>query len=234
MARDAARYAAGQVSRLSMRGFDRRRSPASCGGGRRLRAWRCARTTPAAGDRAARRRRCSQFRELEGSLKNTLVSAQRARRRHARERAQEAARIVREAEGRAELMMQKAQAQLEEAAARDRRPEDEAPRGGDRHRSDDLGAQHTLDFVREQDQRDRAGQSASSHRPTRSETLAEPEAVSRRPERAATPSSSMHDTASDVTFARASLRLDERRFVIGRAPSASRRHQDPLPHRRER
>ena len=56
----------------------------------------------------------SQHRELEGSLKSTLISAQKVA-DDLRETAHaEAARIVREAEGRAELMQQKAQARLED------------------------------------------------------------------------------------------------------------------------
>src|SRR5918998_1582990 len=56
----------------------------------------------------------TQHRELEGSLKNTLISAQKVA-DDMRETAQaEAARVVREAEGRADLLLQKAQARLED------------------------------------------------------------------------------------------------------------------------
>jgi cell division initiation protein len=56
----------------------------------------------------------SQHRELEGSLRSTLVSAQKVA-DDLRDTAQaEATRIVREAEGRADLMHQKAQARLED------------------------------------------------------------------------------------------------------------------------
>jgi cell division initiation protein len=56
----------------------------------------------------------SQHRELEGSLKSTLISAQKVA-DDLRETAQaEAARLVREAEGRADLLLQKAQARLED------------------------------------------------------------------------------------------------------------------------
>ena len=55
-----------------------------------------------------------QHRELEGSLKSTLISAQKVA-DDMRETAQaEAARLVREAEGRADLLLQKAQARLED------------------------------------------------------------------------------------------------------------------------
>src|SRR5688500_13856085 len=51
-----------------------------------------------------------QHRELETSLKSTLMSAQKVADDMRETAHQEAARIVREAEGRVELMMQKAQA----------------------------------------------------------------------------------------------------------------------------
>jgi cell division initiation protein len=56
-----------------------------------------------------------QYRDLEGSLKSTLLTAQRTADDVRENAAQEAARIVREAEGRAELMLEKAQARMDEA-----------------------------------------------------------------------------------------------------------------------
>lgn len=56
----------------------------------------------------------AQFRELESSLKNTLISAQKVADDMKENGTQEAARIVREAEGRAELIVQKAEARREE------------------------------------------------------------------------------------------------------------------------
>jgi cell division initiation protein len=56
----------------------------------------------------------SQFRELETSLKNTLISAQKATDDMKENATQEAARIIREAEGRATLIIQKAEARREE------------------------------------------------------------------------------------------------------------------------
>lgn len=56
----------------------------------------------------------AQFRELESSLKNTLISAQRVADDMKETATQESARIVREAEGRAELIVQKAEARREE------------------------------------------------------------------------------------------------------------------------
>jgi cell division initiation protein len=55
-----------------------------------------------------------QFRELESSLKNSLISAQRVADDMKENATQEAARIVREAEGRAEVIVQKAEARREE------------------------------------------------------------------------------------------------------------------------
>jgi cell division initiation protein len=56
----------------------------------------------------------TQHRELEGSLKNTLISAQKVADDMRETAHAEAARIIREAEGRAELAQQKAQARLED------------------------------------------------------------------------------------------------------------------------
>ncbi len=97
----------------------------------------------------------AQYRELEGGLKSTLVSAQKVA-DDMRENAQhEAARLVSEAEGRAELMVQKAQARVEEAGR-----EIDALKLKRREVQTNIEAcvsslQSTLDFVREQDQRER-------------------------------------------------------------------------------
>jgi cell division initiation protein len=56
----------------------------------------------------------AQHRELEASLKNTLISAQKVADDMRETAHAEAARIIREAEGRAELAQQKAQARLED------------------------------------------------------------------------------------------------------------------------
>lgn len=56
----------------------------------------------------------NQHRELEGSLKATLMSAQKVSDDMRDTANLEAARIVREAESRAEIMLQKAQARLED------------------------------------------------------------------------------------------------------------------------
>ncbi len=108
----------------------------------------------------------NQYRELEGNLKTTLMSAQKVAddmrenaqkasdemREHAQ---QEAARLVREAEGRVELMVQKAQARTEDIereidGLRIKRREAES------NVECTIAALHnTLDFIRDQDRRER-------------------------------------------------------------------------------
>src|SRR4029077_20998507 len=96
-----------------------------------------------------------QFRELEGSLKTTLMSAQKIADDMRENAQQEAARLVREAEGRVELMMQKAQAKTEDIereidGLRIKRREAEM------NLESTIAALHnTLDFIREQDRRER-------------------------------------------------------------------------------
>jgi len=97
----------------------------------------------------------NQFRELEGSLKTTLMSAQKIADDMRENAQQEAARLVREAEGRVELMMQKAQAKTEDIereidGLRIKRREAEM------NLESTIAALHnTLDFIREQDRRER-------------------------------------------------------------------------------
>lgn len=106
----------------------------------------------------------NQFRELEGSLKSTLMSAQKVA-DDMRENAQkEASRIVREAEGQAELLMQKTQARVEDVqreidGLRLKRRETEAGL-----ESIIAALQHSLEFVREQEQRERT-EKVVPHRP---------------------------------------------------------------------
>ena len=57
----------------------------------------------------------AQYRDIEGSLKSTLMSAQKVADDMRENAAQESARIVREAEGRAEMVTLKAQARLDDA-----------------------------------------------------------------------------------------------------------------------
>ena len=95
-----------------------------------------------------------QYRELEGALKGALLSAQKASEDMKENAQQEAARIVRDAEGRVELMVQRTQSQLEDVqraidGLRAKRRESEVALASI------IGTlQNTLEFVREQDQRD--------------------------------------------------------------------------------
>ena len=97
----------------------------------------------------------NQFRELEGSLKTTLMTAQKTA-DDMRDNAQkEAERLVREAEGRVDLMMQKAQAKTEDIereidGLRIKRREAEASL-----EATIAALNNTLDFIREQERRER-------------------------------------------------------------------------------
>jgi cell division initiation protein len=96
----------------------------------------------------------NQHRELEGSLKTTLMSAQRVADDMRATAQQEAACIVREAEGRAEMMLQKAQARVEDVQR-----EIDGLRMKRRETETSIEAvistlHHTLAFVREQEHRE--------------------------------------------------------------------------------
>ena len=106
----------------------------------------------------------NQFRELEGSLKSTLMSAQKVADDMRENATQEAARIIREAEGRAEMLLGKSQARLEDV---DR--EIDGLRLKRREAQTSIEAtistlQNTLDFVREQERRERENK-VVPHRP---------------------------------------------------------------------
>jgi cell division initiation protein len=92
-----------------------------------------------------------QYRDLEGSLKTTLLSAQKVADDLRDNADKEAIRIVREAEGRADLMMQTAQARVA-----DMQRELDALRLKRREAESGIEAsinalRHTLEFVREQE-----------------------------------------------------------------------------------
>jgi cell division initiation protein len=97
----------------------------------------------------------TQYRELEGALKGALMSAQKVSDDMKETASLEAARILREAEGRAELVTQKAQAALEDIqreidGLRLKRRESEVAL------ESIIAALHnTLEYVREQDQREK-------------------------------------------------------------------------------
>ena len=96
----------------------------------------------------------THHRELEGSLKSTLISAQKIADDMRETASAEAARIVREAEGRAELILQKAQARLEDVqreidGLKMKRREAETS-----IESIISTLHNTMEFIREQDGRD--------------------------------------------------------------------------------
>jgi cell division initiation protein len=97
----------------------------------------------------------NQFRELEGSLKSTLMSAQKVADDMRENAQQEAARLVREAEGQVALMMQRTQSKTEDIereidGLRIKRREAET------NLEATIAALHnTLDFIRDQDRRER-------------------------------------------------------------------------------
>ena len=113
----------------------------------------------------------NQFKELEGSLKSTLMSAQKVADDMHENAVQESARILSDAEARAELVIQKSQAKIDGA----QREIDEM-RLKRREVETSLEAtistlRATLDYVREQDRRERGEAAAAAaatvvpHRP---------------------------------------------------------------------
>lgn len=106
----------------------------------------------------------NQFRELEGSLKTTLMSAQKVADDMRDTATKDAARILREAEGRADLVVQKAQARQEEIER-----EIDGLRLKRREVETNIEAaisslHNTLDFIREQERRERENK-VVLHRP---------------------------------------------------------------------
>jgi cell division initiation protein len=108
----------------------------------------------------------SQFRELEGSLKSTLLHAQKVADDMHENAVQESSRILGDAESRAELAMEKAQVKID-AAQR----EIDGLRMKRREVESSIEAtistlRGTLDFVREQDRRERGAEThVVQHRP---------------------------------------------------------------------
>lgn len=106
----------------------------------------------------------TQYRDGEDSLKSTLLSAQKIADSMRESAAEDAARIIREAEGRAELLMQRAQSRLEDVqreidGLRSRRREAEVS-----VESIISTLHNTLDFIREQEQRERLPERVIPHR----------------------------------------------------------------------
>ena len=109
----------------------------------------------------------TQFRELEGSLKSTLLSAQKVADDMHESAEQESKRIVSAAEARAELTMQKSQA-LVEAAQRDIDNLKLKRREVETSLEATISTLKTsLEFIRDQDRREREGSSNNvvPHRP---------------------------------------------------------------------
>jgi cell division initiation protein len=106
----------------------------------------------------------NQFRELEGSLKTTLMSAQKIADDMRENAEKEAQRIVREAEGKAELLLQRTQARTEDIereidGLRIKRREAES------NLEATISALHnTLEFIRDQDRREHEDR-VVQHRP---------------------------------------------------------------------
>jgi cell division initiation protein len=96
-----------------------------------------------------------QYRELEGSLKTTLMSAQKVADDIREQAQQEAGRLVRAAETQVDLLMQKAQARLDDVT-REIDGLKLKRREVLTHVEGCVSAlQNTLEFVREQEQRER-------------------------------------------------------------------------------
>ena len=107
----------------------------------------------------------TQFRELENSLKTTLMSAQKVADDMHENAVKESARLVSEAESRAELAMEKVQVKIDGAQR-----EIDSLRMKRREVETSLEAtistlRSTLEFVREQERRDRGETNVVQHRP---------------------------------------------------------------------
>src|SRR4051794_36282574 len=106
----------------------------------------------------------NQFRELEGSLKTTLMSAQKIADDMRETAEKEAQRILRDAESRADLLLQRTQARTEDIereidGLRIKRREAEM-----NLESTISALNHTLEFIRDQDRRERE-ERVVQHRP---------------------------------------------------------------------
>ncbi len=114
----------------------------------------------------------NEHREHERNLRNTLLTAQRLADEIKANAEQESKRIVREAEGRAELILQKTQARTEDIqreidALRMKRREAESSL-----ESTIAAVRSALEFVREQERRDR-DEKILLHRPRQAEPIAD-------------------------------------------------------------
>ncbi len=111
----------------------------------------------------------AEHREQERNLRNTLLTAQRLADEIRQNAETEAQRIIREAEGRSDLLLQKTQARLEDVqreidGLKMKRRETETT-----IESTISALRNTLDFVREQDERER-DERVLLHRPRHADT----------------------------------------------------------------
>jgi cell division initiation protein len=117
-----------------------------------------------------------ELREHERNLRNTLLTAQKLADEIRNNAEQEAKRLVREAESRADLVLQKAQSRLEDVQrevdnVRLKRKDAEASL-----ESTIATLRNSLDFIRSQDQKERE-EKLALHRPRTAESSAAPTVV---------------------------------------------------------
>ena len=129
--------------------------------------------------RRARSASLEEHREQRAQPAQHAAHRAEAGRRDPDERRAEGKRLVREAEGRADLMLQKTQSRARGSAARDRRPPAEAARRRELARGHDRALRNALEFVREQDVKEREDK-VLLHRPRTVETPAAAHAARRR------------------------------------------------------
>lgn len=114
----------------------------------------------------------NDHREHERNLRNTLLTAQRLADEIKANAEQEANRIVREAEGRAELILQKTQARIEDIQREIDNLRMKRREVGSSLESTITAVRNALDFVKEQDHRDR-DEKILLHRPRQSDAMAD-------------------------------------------------------------
>ncbi|HVC18861.1 MAG TPA: DivIVA domain-containing protein [Vicinamibacterales bacterium] len=106
----------------------------------------------------------NEHREQEKSLRNTLLTAQRLADEIRQNAEAEAQRVVREAEGRADLLLQKTQARLEDVQRETDGMKLKRKEAETSIESTISALRNTLDYVREQDERERQ-EKVLLHRP---------------------------------------------------------------------
>jgi cell division initiation protein len=127
----------------------------------------------------------NEHRERENNLRNTLMTAQRLADEVKTAAQNEAKMIVREAQGRADLMLQKTQAHLDEierdiTELRLRRRDVEGSL-----ESSIQALYHALEFIRDQDKQDKPDDNLLIHRPRQADAAVQQRPASEAPPRAA-------------------------------------------------